>query len=114
PVRGEVAQRGQPALAGHALRGLGGGGEDAMHTACLVADGAEGQGEVALLTIPVPVERKEEVVGEGRLAPPQRTLEHRSDDVPDVDPALASGSPQGTRVIAGADHRTGGGVGEGD
>src|SRR5882724_1419334 len=85
-----------------------------MHTACLAADGAEREGEVALLTIPGAVGRKEEVVGEGRVAPPQRTLEHRSDDVPDVEPALASGSPQGTRVLAGAEYRTVGVVVERD
>src|SRR5437773_9660314 len=32
----EVAQRAQPTLAEHASRGLGSGGEDAMHTARLV------------------------------------------------------------------------------
>src|SRR5437773_4728728 len=89
----EVAQRAQPTLAEHASRGLGSGGEDAMHTARLVPDGAERQGEVALLAIPMSVERKEKVVGEGRLAPHGRASSRRPSNVPDSGPALTPGPP---------------------
>src|SRR2546422_733695 len=77
-----------------ALLRLPGGDEDAWDAGRLVQDGTERQGEVGLHAVPVPVEREEEVVGEGALATPQRALDQGADDVPEVAPALTRGTPE--------------------
>ncbi len=59
---GQVAQRAQPARADHALGRLGHRREDPAHAARLVADGAVGEGEVALLGVAVALEQQQLVV----------------------------------------------------
>ena len=64
----QLEKKGGTTLAQHAPGRLGDGAEDAAHAAALVADGAVGEGEVALLGVAVAIQQQQLVVGPRRLA----------------------------------------------
>lgn len=102
---GEVPQGAKPTLPQHPTRRFEDGDEDAADAAVLARDRTVGEGEVALLEVAVPVERKQLVDEGARRRRPDDAAEHRTDEVPDFREGLVGAPPERRRVLRRAEDR---------
>ncbi len=85
---GELAQGGLPTLRDDAVGGLQDRVEDPVDTPALPSDGAEGEVEVALLSVAVAFHRKELILRIHGFARAHDLREERPDHRPDLGPRL--------------------------
>ncbi len=86
---GELAQRGEPALADHPLGLLGDDAQHARDPAVVVGQRAVGEGVVGLLGVAAAFQEQEQRLVPGRLAGVEDRLDARADVLPDLRPDVA-------------------------
>ena len=89
----QLLEDAEPAGGEHPLRRLDDGVDQARHLPAGLEDGAEREGEVGLLLVPVPAHHQREVLGVGRAAG-EHLGGHAADVVPDVAPDLGGPAPE--------------------
>src|SRR5678815_4292976 len=100
---GEVREQREPPLADHPPGVLDYGGEDALDTAVLAPDRAEGEGEIALFRVAAALEQQQLVLGPCRLAGRDDAVQHWRDHVPDLGPHLLAGATERPEVLLAQD-----------
>lgn len=101
----KFAQGLQTSLCGHPIRRLGAGTEDAIDRPICRHQWTEGETDVHLLKRKAASEEHQKVFRPRRLPGCINAVEHGTDRVPDLAPALASGPPKAPRVLRLAQKR---------